>query len=427
MGVTGANGFPCCTKDSVDIIDTQIDIGRHQLQLTQKEDETELEDESVELESPHDVNLELETAAEDKAVPPLEWCLAPTLKSEATLVSNPEACSAGADPEEQTYRIEPVHPYTDEPVPRDACQWSIRSNSSYPSHMEEEQASATHHSIRVQTSKHLFWADKHIQASEQGLQWEASRQPGQESTAQPASCPNQKSVPKDTLGSEKPLRNPSPQPELSDTGSGQPPDTHPPSSELATAISLEDLVNFATSLAIASSSKAGLPSLGQMMKAPHAKAAEPAPAPMMENATRPAKEEPEQERLSKLLEKPPEKLLEAGEPKKACKQKDQKFLPPYLDCSRLAPYRAIIEGKVKFLQTPAMSSPPAEDRKENRSSYPSPSSALALGTSLSPDPPIGAQVTLSLLHCSSVPGTKKGSPLLLKIHFKLSPPSPPEK
>jgi hypothetical protein len=35
-----------------------------------------------------------------------------------------------------------------------------------------------------------------------------------------------------------------------------------------------------------------------------------------------------------------------------------------------------------------------------------------------------ALVTLSLLCCSSVPGTKKGNPLLLKIHFKLSSPQP---
>ena len=41
--------------------------------------------------------------------------------------------------------------------------------------------------------------------------------------------------------------------------------------------------------------------------------------------------------------------------------------------------------------------------------------------------PTRAQVTLSLLRCSSVPGTMKGNPLFLKIHFKLSSPSSPEK
>lgn len=54
---------------------------------------------------------------------------------------------------------------------------------------------------------------------------------------------------------------------------------------------------------------------------------------------------------------------------------------------------------------------------------------LPLGSSHSPNPPTGAQVTLSLLRCSLVPmpGTKTGSPLLLQIHFKLSSPSSPEK
>lgn len=54
-----------------------------------------------------------------------------------------------------------------------------------------------------------------------------------------------------------------------------------------------------------------------------------------------------------------------------------------------------------------------------------PSSERPLGSSLSLDPLTGAQVTPSLLHCSSVPGTKKETPLMLKIHFKLLPTSSP--
>lgn len=55
------------------------------------------------------------------------------------------------------------------------------------------------------------------------------------------------------------------------------------------------------------------------------------------------------------------------------------------------------------------------------------SSERLLGAFLSPTLPTGTQVTLSLLRCSSVPvpGAKKGNPLLLKIHFKLSSPSSP--
>lgn len=60
---------------------------------------------------------------------------------------------------------------------------------------------------------------------------------------------------------------------------------------------------------------------------------------------------------------------------------------------------------------------------------PVPPSKRTLGQSLTPLPPTRAQVTLSFLCCSlvPVPGTKEGSPLLLKIHFKLSSPSSPEK
>lgn len=56
---------------------------------------------------------------------------------------------------------------------------------------------------------------------------------------------------------------------------------------------------------------------------------------------------------------------------------------------------------------------------------PGPSSERPLGSSLSLEPPAGAQVTPPLLHCSSVPGTKKETPLMLKIHFKLLPTSSP--
>lgn len=56
---------------------------------------------------------------------------------------------------------------------------------------------------------------------------------------------------------------------------------------------------------------------------------------------------------------------------------------------------------------------------------PAPSPERPLGSPLSLAPLTGAQVTPSLLHCSSVPGTKKEHPLMLKIHFKLLPTSSP--
>ena len=323
----------------------------------------QLENKLLELEPPHKVDLDADTELEEEAVPPLEWCLAPMLKPEAKLVSNLEACNE--DLEEERYRVESIHPYTEELLQEDTNQWSGRWNVGYPSPVVEEQATPAHHSIHVQTSKHLFWADKLIQASEQSLQWETSRQLGEKSTDKTISHLNQESVPKDTLCSEKPLQNPSPQPKLPDTGSGQPPSSDS-SSSLPPAISLQDLVNLATSLAIASSSKVDLPDLGHVMKANQEKAVEPsvAPPPIVESAAPPAKEEPEQEKLSELLQKPPEKLLEAGDPEKVCKQKNKNEFPFHLDLSKPGPQKAIIEGKVKFLQPPVMSSPPTGDGKE---------------------------------------------------------------
>ncbi|KAM5309207.1 spermatogenesis-associated protein 32 [Glossophaga mutica] len=399
----GANGFPCCTKESVDIADTQTDINQRQLQLEQREDVREPEDKLLELQPPPKMDLDPDTEPEEEAVPPLEWCLAPMLKPEARLGSNLETCNE--DLEEETYRVEPIRPYTEEePLEGGTPQWGGRWDISYPSPSLSpspspspspvgEPATPAHHSIHVQTSKHLFWADKLIQASEQSVQWDTSSQLGEKSADKTISSPNQESAPKDALCSNKPLQDPSTQhPELPDTGSRQPSSTHS-SSSLLPVISLQDVVNLATSLAIASSSKVDLPNVEYVVKAAQQNAVEPSPAPppVAKSATPCAKEEPEQEKLSELLQKPPETLLEAREPEKVCKQKEKTDFPLHFDLSKLGPQKAIIEGKVKFLQPPVMSSPPTGDRKD------------------------------------SGPGTKKGSPLLLKIHFKLSSPSSPEK
>lgn len=304
-----------------------------------------------------DLDTELE---EEEAVPPLEWCLAPMLMPEAKLGSHSEA--GNEDLGGERYRVEPIHPYVEELQEDDIQQWNL----GYPTPVEEEPATPSHHSIHVQTSKHLFWADKVIQASEQNLQRETSRQLREKSTEKkPISHLNRESVPKDTLRSQKPPQNPSTQPELPDTGCEQPSSTHS-SSSLPPVISLQDVVNLATSLAIASSSKVDLSTLGYAMKAPQQKAVEPSPEPppTVESATPQAKKEPGQEKLPELLRKPPERLLEAGEPEKGCKQKDKNKFPLHLDLSKLGPQKAVIEGEVKFLQPPVRSSPPTGARKE---------------------------------------------------------------
>nr|XP_031541283.1 spermatogenesis-associated protein 32 [Vicugna pacos] len=345
----------------------------------------ELEKELLELEPPHrevvDLDSELELEQKSEASSLLELCPAAKLKSKVKLnmepkleVPNLEFCSEDAGP--QGYRIESLHPYTEGLAQQDAGRWHMRSNSSYLGSSEDDQVSTNHRSIRVQTSKHLFWADKLIQASEHSLQKAISTQPQpqpvKKSTDETTSHLEQQSVPKDTMCSKEQLQDPSAQPALPATGSQ-------PSSSPAT-IGLADLINFASSLAMASSSKMDLPNLEHMVKAPPQKATEP--------PTEPTMDKPEQEKLTnELLEKP----LEAGELQKALKQKDKSFPHPYLDFSKQGFKSANIEGEVKFLQPPNMSPQLQEAVKD------------------------------------SVPGTKKGNPLLLKIHFKLSSPNSPEK
>ncbi|KAM6174674.1 LOW QUALITY PROTEIN: spermatogenesis-associated protein 32 [Erethizon dorsatum] len=136
----------------------------------------------------------------------------------------------------------------------------------------------------------------------------------------------------------------------------------PPPGPQPEAIGLVEVVHFATALAMASSSCMDLPSLGHKIKAPSQKAVEPSPKPIQPTSD---KEE--------LLEKPPE----------ARGQEDKSQPYSYLDFSNQGLRSATIEGG-KFVQTGAMS-PQLQGAKED-----------------------------------SVPGTKKGNPLLLKIHFKMS-------
>uniref|UniRef100_G1MJC3 Mitogen-activated protein kinase kinase kinase 14 n=1 Tax=Ailuropoda melanoleuca TaxID=9646 RepID=G1MJC3_AILME len=354
MGVTGASGFPCCGKESVDIVETQYGPDQHQ--LVQEEDETKLEKEWLELEPPSQADLDLEP------------------EPELELEGEPEP----KDCKQEEPRIESAQCHTQQ----DASQWRVRSTSSYLSEAENDQASANRRSIRVQTSKHLFWADKHIQTSEHSLQHVLHRQPCK-NTGKTSGCQDQQCVPRDAMCSKKQLQNSSAQPAPPTTDSQQPPNPHPSSSSLSPGIGLADVVNFASSLAVASSSKRDLPSLEHMIRAPPQKVEAPSTDPAAQRAT----DQPEGKNHSKkLLEKP----LRAGESQKAWKQEDKNFFHPYLDFSKPGMKRATIEGQVMLLQQPARSPPPQGAVKD------------------------------------SVPGTRKGSPLLLKVHFKMPSPTSPE-
>lgn len=240
-------------------------------------------------------------------------------------------------PERQEDRMESLQSY----VQQDIGQWSMKSSSSYLSSAEEDQAPAHHRSIRVQTSKHLFWADKLIQASEHSLQQAVGMQLDKKSTGKATSHQNPESDPKDPMASKQQLQSPGTRPASPATDPQQPSEPHSTSPSPPPAIGLAELINFASSLAVASSSKIDLPNLERMIKAPPQKA-----------EVLPAMEQPEKEEFAtELLEKP----LEAGEPQKAWKQEDKSIPHTYLDFSKPGVKKATIEGEVKLLQAPVIS------------------------------------------------------------------------
>ncbi|XP_005863957.1 PREDICTED: spermatogenesis-associated protein 32 isoform X2 [Myotis brandtii] len=362
----------------------ELQPAQEEPQPAQEEDEEKV-DELLHLNVPPKENLEQDTkpVQEAKVVPlleycpPLEFCPASMLKPEGKQDSSLKVFNED---------LESSQPLEGALTQQDTQQWNVRSSSiTSPSITDEEQVDSTHRSIFVQTSKHLFWADKDIQASEYSLDLETGMQRG-ESTEKIASPPIQKAAPEPVP--VKQFQDESTQAELPEPGTRQPSDTHLPSPYLTPEINLQDLVNFASSLAIASSSNRDLPSLEHMIKSPPQKAAEPSTVPMVESTTPPAKEEPEQEKLPEVQERASEKSPEAGEPLESAKQED-KTLHPYFDFSKPEPQRTAFKGKVKFIRAPARSSSLNGDRKD------------------------------------SVPGTKKETPLMLKIHFKLLPTSSP--
>ncbi|MBZ3887407.1 Spermatogenesis-associated protein 32 [Sciurus carolinensis] len=257
--------------------------------------------------------------------------------------------------EQQSYRIETLHPYTEAmPTPRNFKQWRISSNSSLQSVSEKDQILPEHRSIRVQTSKHLFWANKLIQASEHSLQQAVSRQCKERDTEKTPSHPKQESNPNHPLGPEKQFQISRTQSALAVSTCQPTPSPCLSTSSLPPTIGLADLINFASSLAIASSSDIQLPNLEKMIKASPQKSVAPSTEPVKPSAepAQPTEDNP------KLPENPPK----AMEPEKAPEQENNSF-PSYLDFNKPGVKRTTIEGEVKFLQTQA-TSPELQKAKE---------------------------------------------------------------
>ncbi|XP_040605717.1 spermatogenesis-associated protein 32 [Mesocricetus auratus] len=352
MGVTGTSAFPCCGKNSVDIVERTNDYHQQPQAHKDKEDEEEPEADLPQLEPLPKVQ------PDPGPVPQLEE-MAPTVPSQST----PEAegdCLTDS-PEQQGYRMKPLKPREEELLCR---SWSFKANSN--NKKEERVCTVTHfRSIPVQTSKHLFWSNKLIQASEHSLQQALEKRC---KSPQEKKCVSISQV-------------------LTDCAPG-PPSPHMSCTSLPTAIDLADLINFASSLAVASSSNMNLPNLGNMIKGTSEKSQEtsielcqPGQSIKFAQATQITQTSFEKQ------EKSPKDMTSH----KSWTQETENIACSYLDFSKTGLKNATIQGEVQFVQAP-VPSPQLQGAKED-----------------------------------SVPGTKKGNPLLLKIHFKLSSPSPPEK
>nr|XP_021487528.1 spermatogenesis-associated protein 32 [Meriones unguiculatus] len=325
MGVTDVSAFPCCGKSSVDIVERTNDYYHTHGKAEEEEPE-----------------LEAELPKQDplpKAHPDPDLGPVPQLEEMEPAVSSAPTSKAKGDcvtesPEQQNYRLEPLNK------------------------REEGQVSDEFRSIRVQTSKHLFWSNKLIQASEHSLQRALEK--------------HKSSREKKSVTISQALTDSAPRPAS----------PHMSYTSLPTAMGLADLINFASSLAVASSSNVETPNLENMIKVTSEKSqntslelCQPVQAIEFAQATQ----------ISQISSEKPNKS-----PKDTSHNSwtQETRNVSYLDISKNGLKKATIQGEVKFVQA-SSTSPPFQGAKED-----------------------------------SMPRTKKGNPLLLKIHFKLSSPHP---
>lgn len=234
-------------------------------------------------------------------------------------------------PEQEGSRIESLKPYEEELSSR---PWSFIANSS--NREDEQMCSTQFRSIGVQTSKHLFWANKLIQASEHSLEQALEKQ-HKSSREKKSVC-----IPQ-VLPDCAPLPS---SPRVSCT-------------TLPTAIGLADLINFASSLAVASSSSRDLPNLENMIKSTSQKSQEtstelcqPVQSIQFAQATQ----------ITQISSEKQEKSSKDVMTQESWTQETRNVTCSYLDFSKTGFKKATIEGEVKFVKAPP--SPQLQETKE---------------------------------------------------------------
>uniref|UniRef100_A0ABK0L1D2 Spermatogenesis associated 32 n=1 Tax=Rattus norvegicus TaxID=10116 RepID=A0ABK0L1D2_RAT len=323
MGVTGFSAFPCCGKNSVNIVERKNDDYHHHHHPLEdnKDEDNEMGTELSSMKPPPKVDPD--------PVPHLE-----DMVTELTSTPIPET----ENPEQQNYRIESIKPYEEELTTTNT--FKPRGFNVNSTNKEEEEVVCGHfRSTPVQTSKHLFWSNKLIQASEHSLQTALEKHhksPGEKKSISIAQvyteCTQRPS-------STQVSRTPTP-----------------------TALGLADLINFASSLAVASSSNMALPNLGTMIKGTSEKAqntsldfCQPIQSIKFTQATQITQISSEKQ------DEPPEVMAH-----KSWTQETRNVACSYLDINESGLKKATIQGEVKFVQAPATSPELQEDKDEQQ-------------------------------------------------------------
>ncbi|XP_074080469.1 spermatogenesis-associated protein 32 isoform X5 [Macrotis lagotis] len=175
MGVTGINGFPCCSKKSVEVVETHDDFQEDPDYPPEPvEDEIELLDDTLELDAEQDLESESELESELEPEPQL------FPESESELEDEDSVpVSVFVQTSNLAFNLTPRNVPTGSRVnvqiqtavgPEGKLELSI---SQEPRTLEATPVKdGQHHTFRsvfVQTSKHLFRMDKLIQASDSSL------------------------------------------------------------------------------------------------------------------------------------------------------------------------------------------------------------------------------------------------------------------
>ncbi|XP_074117123.1 spermatogenesis-associated protein 32 isoform X1 [Sminthopsis crassicaudata] len=183
MGVTGVNGFPCCSKKSVEVVETHEDFQEDSdPQPEPVEDETELLDDTLDLEAEQDLDSESELMSELEPEPRL----LPESESELD-EEDPVPVNVFVQTSNLAFNLAPKNAPAGPRVnvqiqtavgPKGTLELSISHEPRNPEPAPvKDSGSHTFRSVFVQTSKHLFRTEQVIPEADAKQPADAGRHP----------------------------------------------------------------------------------------------------------------------------------------------------------------------------------------------------------------------------------------------------------